>query len=117
MLAYGKTSSVDDCVFLSVFCVKFYCGVHMNIHLSNTMDPNESVMNKMQHKYWVTKQTVFRKLGRKEDECIVASDSELDAKLELFNSIQKTTGCLLKVISRYQTNLSSKLTITTKPVH
>lgn len=62
----------------------------------------------MQHKYWVTKQAVFRKLGKKEDECIVASDSELDAKLELFSSIQQTTSCLLKIISRYQSNLSSK---------
>lgn len=72
------------------------------------MDSNESVMNKVQHKYWVTKQAMFRKLGKKEDECIVASDSELDAKLELFSSIQQTTSCLLKVISRYQNNLSSK---------
>lgn len=72
------------------------------------MDSNESVINKMQKKYWVTKQTVFRKLGKKEDEFIVSSDSELDAKLELFNSIQQTTTNLLKIISRYQNNLSSK---------
>ena len=78
-----------------------------NANLNVEMDPSESVMNKMQHKYWVTKQTVFRKLGKKEDDCVIASDSELDAKLELFNSIQQTTGCLLKVISRYQSNLSS----------
>lgn len=72
------------------------------------MDSNESVINKMQRKYWITKQTVFRKLGKKEDEFIVSSDSELDAKLELFNSIQQTTTDLLKIISRYQNNLSSK---------
>lgn len=72
------------------------------------MDSNESVINKMQRKYWITKQTVFRKLGKKEDEFIVSSDSELDAKLELFNSIQQTTANLLKIISRYQNNLSSK---------
>lgn len=72
------------------------------------MDSNESVINKMQRKYWITKQTVFRKLGKKEDECIVSSDAELDAKLELFNSIQQTTSSLLKIISRYQNNLSSK---------
>lgn len=71
------------------------------------MDTNESVINKMQRKYWITKQTVFRKLGKKEDECIVSSDAELDAKLELFSSIQQTTSTLLKVISRYQNNLSS----------
>ncbi len=72
------------------------------------MDHNESVINKVQRKYWITKQTVFRKLGKKEDECIVASDSELDAKLELFSSIQQTTSNLLKIINRYQNNLSSK---------
>lgn len=71
------------------------------------MDTNESVINKMQRKYWITKQTVFRKLGKKEDECIVSSDAELDAKLELFSSIQQTTSTLLKVINRYQNNLSS----------
>ncbi|KAK7585859.1 hypothetical protein V9T40_000038 [Parthenolecanium corni] len=71
------------------------------------MDSNESVINKMQRKYWITKQTVFRKLGKKEDEFIVSSDSELDAKLELFNSIQQTTTDLLKIISRYQNNLST----------
>lgn len=71
------------------------------------MDTNESVINKMQRKYWITKQTVFRKLGKKEDECIVSSDAELDAKLELFSSIQQTTSTLLKVINRYQNNLST----------
>lgn len=72
------------------------------------MDPNESVVNKMKKKYWVTKQTVFRKLGKKEDECIVSSDSELDAKLELFSSIQQTTISLLKIIHRYQNSISGK---------
>lgn len=72
------------------------------------MNQNDSVMSKMQRKYWITKQTVFRKLGKKEDEYIVASDSELDAKLELFGSIRETTHNLLKIINRYQSNLSSK---------
>lgn len=73
------------------------------------MEQNESVINKMQRKYWITKQTVFRKLGKKDDDCVVASDSELDAKLELFNSIQQTTSNLLKIVARYLNNLSSKL--------
>jgi hypothetical protein len=59
----------------------------------------------MQHHYWVTKQTVFRKLGKKEDDCIVASDAELDAKLELFRSIQETCLDLQRIIDKYQERL------------
>jgi hypothetical protein len=43
----------------------------------------------MQLQYWETKQTFLRKLKRKEDDCVVASDAELDAKLEVnFHSKQ-----------------------------
>ena len=44
----------------------------------------DTPLNKIQHKFWVTKQAVTRRLGHQEDQHIVASDSELDAKLELF---------------------------------
>ncbi|XP_049959332.1 islet cell autoantigen 1 isoform X1 [Schistocerca serialis cubense] len=66
---------------------------------------NKSALTKMQHQYWVTKETVFRKLGKKEDECIVASDAELDAKLELFRSIQESCLVLQRIIDRYQERL------------
>ncbi|GJQ71141.1 hypothetical protein Trydic_g1043 [Trypoxylus dichotomus] len=59
----------------------------------------------MQHQYWVTKKSVLRKLGGKEDECIVASDAELDAKLELFRSISETCVQLQRVIDLYQERL------------
>ncbi|KAK1121355.1 hypothetical protein K0M31_010649 [Melipona bicolor] len=59
----------------------------------------------MQHQFWVTKQALSRKLGKKEDECIVASDAELDAKLELFHSIQKSCLNLQRIIDRYQERL------------
>lgn len=62
-------------------------------------------MNAMQHQYWVTKKSVLRKLGGKEDECIVASDAELDAKLELFRSISDTCVQLQRVIDLYQERL------------
>ncbi|XP_066992144.1 islet cell autoantigen 1 isoform X2 [Anabrus simplex] len=68
-------------------------------------NPNKSTITKMQHHYWVTKQTVFRKLGKKEDECIVASDAELDAKLELFRSIQESCMDLQRIIDKYQERL------------
>ncbi|CAH2282481.1 islet cell autoantigen 1 isoform X1 [Pelobates cultripes] len=62
----------------------------------------KSVVNKMQQKYWKTKQTLIKVTGKKEDEHVVASDSDLDAKLELFHSIQRTCLELLKVIEQYQ---------------
>ena len=44
---------------------------------------DDSAVSKMQQRYWQAKQTFIRKLNRKEDDCIVASDSELDSKLEV----------------------------------
>ncbi|KOB73677.1 putative phospholipase A2, group VI [Operophtera brumata] len=59
----------------------------------------------MQHQYWVTKKTVLKKLGTKEDACIVASDAELDAKLELFRSISDSCLQLHRVLDQYQERL------------
>ncbi|XP_050314988.1 LOW QUALITY PROTEIN: islet cell autoantigen 1 [Anthonomus grandis grandis] len=61
--------------------------------------------NNMQHQYWVTKKSVLRKLGGKEDECIVSSDAELDAKLELFKSVNESCMQLQRVIDLYQERL------------
>ncbi|GAB6018589.1 Islet cell autoantigen 1 [Chamberlinius hualienensis] len=64
-----------------------------------------STLGKVQQQYWSTKQAVFRKLGKKEDEHIVASDIELDTKLELFLSIRDTSATLQKVVELYQDKL------------
>lgn len=72
---------------------------------------DDSAITKMQHQYWVTKQTLSRKLGKKEDECIVSSDAELDAKLALFRSIQESCAFLQRVIDKYQERLCSKFTL------
>ena len=69
---------------------------------------NDTALNKLQHKYWVAKQAVQRKLGKDEDEHIAASDSELDAKLELFASIDVTTCGLQRWIEHYQDRLCSE---------
>ncbi|XP_038135482.1 islet cell autoantigen 1 [Cyprinodon tularosa] len=63
---------------------------------------DSSVVNKFQKKYWKTKQTLIKVTGKKEDEHVVASDADLDAKLEVFHSIQRTCMELLKVIELYQ---------------
>uniref|UniRef100_T1J9I6 Protein kinase domain-containing protein n=1 Tax=Strigamia maritima TaxID=126957 RepID=T1J9I6_STRMM len=66
---------------------------------------SNSTIGKMQQQYWVTKHAVLQKLGKKEDKFIVASDAELDAKLELFHSIEDTSHNLQKVIELYQDKL------------
>lgn len=75
------------------------------VQKSNMHD--DSPITKMQHQFWVTKQVLSRRLGKKEDECIIASDAELDAKLELFRSIQESCSYLQRVIDRYQERLCS----------
>ncbi|XP_026139039.1 islet cell autoantigen 1 isoform X2 [Carassius auratus] len=65
-----------------------------------------SVVNKFQQKYWKTKQTLIKVTGKKEDEYVVASDADLDAKLEVFHSVQRTCMELLKVIEQYQRRIS-----------
>ena len=57
-----------------------YCGANYDRFVENT---NKSTLHKMKETYWTTKQAVIKKLGKKEDEHVVASDAELDAKLEV----------------------------------
>ncbi|KAF7230005.1 islet cell autoantigen 1-like isoform X1 [Nothobranchius furzeri] len=63
---------------------------------------DSSVMARMQKKFWNTKQVLIKATGKKEDEYVVASDADLDAKLEFFRSVQSTCTELLKVIEKYQ---------------
>lgn len=44
---------------------------------------DSSVMARMQKKFWKTKQVLIKATGKKEDEHVVASDADLDAKLEV----------------------------------
>lgn len=61
--------------------------------------------SEMQHQFWITKKTVQRKLGSKEDVHIISSDAELDAKIEVFKSISATSVELSKIIEQYQERL------------
>ncbi|XP_072108088.1 islet cell autoantigen 1 isoform X2 [Mobula birostris] len=63
---------------------------------------DNSVVNKMQQRYWKTKQTLIKVTGKKEDQHVIASDADLDAKLEVFHCVQRTCMELLKVIEQYQ---------------
>ncbi|KAL5105633.1 Islet cell autoantigen 1 [Taenia crassiceps] len=62
---------------------------------------DDSASHKLRNVYWSTKQAVIRKLGKEEDRHIVASDAELDAKLELFKSVQGTCQDLSNCIDAY----------------
>ncbi|XP_037935953.1 islet cell autoantigen 1 [Teleopsis dalmanni] len=61
--------------------------------------------SEMQHQFWITKKAVQRKLGSKEDEHIISSDAELDAKIEILKSISDTSCELSKIIEQYQERL------------
>ncbi|XP_035482102.1 islet cell autoantigen 1-like isoform X3 [Scophthalmus maximus] len=67
---------------------------------------DSSVVARMQKKFWKTKQVLIKATGKKEDEYVVASDADLDAKLEFFRSVQFTCTELLKVIEKYQHRIS-----------
>ena len=50
---------------------------------------DETPLGKLQQQYWTTKQQVIKKLGKKEDEYVVMSDAELDAKLDVCTQIDR----------------------------
>ena len=54
-------------------------------------------LGKLRSKYWTTKQLVIKKLGREEDEYVIASDADVDAKLELLYTIKRSCHDLLRV--------------------
>lgn len=54
-------------------------------------------LGKLRSKYWTTKQLVIKKLGREQDEFIIASDADVDAKLELLYTIKRSCHELLRV--------------------
>ena len=51
---------------------------------------DDSTFLKVQQSYWEAKQSFISKLRRKEDDCIVASDAPLDAKLEVRKRLIKS---------------------------
>lgn len=56
-------------------------------------------LGKLRSKYWTTKQLVIKKLGREEDEFVIASDADVDAKLELLCAIKRSCNELINVCS------------------
>ncbi|XP_069108653.1 islet cell autoantigen 1-like isoform X2 [Argopecten irradians] len=79
-----------------------YSGSNYDKYVERT---ETSTLHKMKETFWTTKQAVIQKLGKKEDEHVVASDAQLDSKLEVFRAIQKSSMELLRVIEKYQDRL------------
>ena len=52
---------------------------------SHVVRADQSPLEKVKEQYWTAKQMVLQKFGKKEDDHLVASDAELDAKLEVRN--------------------------------
>uniref|UniRef100_A0A0R3RKY0 AH domain-containing protein n=1 Tax=Elaeophora elaphi TaxID=1147741 RepID=A0A0R3RKY0_9BILA len=67
---------------------------------------DEPTLNKMRQQYWTTKQLIRKKLGKKEDEHLLASDAEFDTKIALFRFVQETSDQMLCCIDDYQHYLS-----------
>ncbi|CAF0948470.1 unnamed protein product [Rotaria sordida] len=77
---------------------KNFFGKHAE-HQDNTS------LGKLRSKYWTTKQLVIKKLGREEDEFVIASDADVDAKLDLLYTIKQSCHDLLRIMDNYQTNV------------
>lgn len=58
---------------------------------------DNSTLTKMQLHYWEAKQTFLKKVKRKQDDYVVASDAELDAKLEVRKKITFYAGFSVKL--------------------
>ncbi|XP_067834466.1 islet cell autoantigen 1-like isoform X2 [Heptranchias perlo] len=81
-----------------------YPGEMFNRHV---LDDDKSMVSQMQKKYWKTKQALIKATGKKEDEHVVSSDADLDAKLAVYRIIQTSCMELLKAIEKYQQRLNA----------
>lgn len=61
--------------------------------------------SKIQEKYWRARQKFLAKIEKNEDGCIVLSDSKLDAKLEIYRSIDSSSNRLTTILEGYQNSL------------
>ncbi|XP_002158437.1 islet cell autoantigen 1 isoform X1 [Hydra vulgaris] len=64
-----------------------------------------SIKGKLEQKYWKSKQKVIEKLGKGQDEFVIAGDAEVDSRLEAFQHIKLTCIQLMTAIEFYQTRI------------
>ena len=65
------------------FGVSMFLGMSEWRPLMPPQSTDQSPFSKVQEAYWTTKHVLLKKLGIKEDEHLIASDAQLDAKLEV----------------------------------
>ncbi|OAF66584.1 Amyotrophic lateral sclerosis 2 chromosomal region candidate protein [Intoshia linei] len=73
--------------------------------MENLKNFEDSPVIKMKEVYWLTKQKIYRKLNKNQDDHVIACDSKLDAKLSLFKNIEKTTGDMISCMANYENRL------------
>ncbi|KHJ89772.1 hypothetical protein OESDEN_10394 [Oesophagostomum dentatum] len=78
---------------------------------------DESTLVTMKRHYWTAKQLLRTKLGKKEDEHLLASDASLDSKLTLFRSVRDTSENLLACVENYQAYLLGEVLLREFPFH
>ncbi|CAF4677657.1 unnamed protein product [Rotaria sp. Silwood1] len=76
-----------------------------NFYDKHAEHQDNTSLGKLRSKYWTTKQLVIKKLGREEDEFVIASDADVDAKLDLLYAIKQSCHDLLRIMDNYQTNV------------
>ncbi|KAL3092503.1 hypothetical protein niasHS_007712 [Heterodera schachtii] len=67
---------------------------------------NDSTTLKVKKAFWSAKQLLREKLGKREDEHIVAADAELDTHLQTFRQIRDSTQNLLNLMETHQRELN-----------
>lgn len=55
--------------------------------VADGMSRGSSLEQRLKKKYWKTKQTVIQKLGKSQDEFVIAGDADIDSKLEVSGSV------------------------------
>ena len=81
-----------------------YQGYYGTSHAPYDAHNEQSTLHKMKETYWTTKQVVMRKLGKKEDDHIVASDAQLDSKLEVL----RLRNCLFDILTDIKNKYTKK---------
>lgn len=68
-----------------------------NFYDKHAEHQDKTSLGKLRSKYWTTKQMVIKKLGKEEDEFVIASDADVDAKLELLYAVKQSCHDLIRV--------------------
>lgn len=66
-----------------------------------------STLTKMRQAYWEAKQSFNKSLGQLEDDFIVSSDNDLDARIELLQAADSSFNTLMRVILNYRRALQN----------